>query len=71
MRVRAARAAGVSDTTPWLVVKFGPAVPAGVLRLACLRCGDTNDTALPAKVSDLTNLHDRFKARHEGCKETP
>ncbi len=53
----------------WLVVKFGPEVPANVMRLACLRCGDVNDTPLPVAVSDLTQHHDRFKARHEGCKE--
>lgn len=57
------------DVTPWLVVKFGPEVPAGVMRLACLRCGDTHDTPLPVAVSDLTGIHDRFKARHAGCKE--
>lgn len=59
----------MTDPTPWLVVKFGPEVPAGVLRLACLRCGDTNDAALPITAADLTRHHTRFKARHEGCKE--
>lgn len=69
MRVRAARAAGVSDTTPWLVVKYGPEAPANTFRLACLRCGDTHDTPFPIRVDDIVNLERAFRGRHKGCVE--
>ena len=57
------------DATPWLVVKFGPEVPPGVFRLACLRCGDTHDTPLPITVSELVTIEAAFRGRHKDCKE--
>lgn len=57
------------DRTPWLVIKFGPGVPGNVMRLACLRCGDTNDTPLPIPVSKLTDIEAAFRGRHKDCKE--
>ena len=57
------------DPSPWLVIRLGPDVPPGILRLACLRCGDTNDTPLPVPVSKLTGLEADFRKRHRNCKE--
>ena len=56
--------------TPWIVVKFGPEVPPGVLRIACLRCGDVNDTHLPVSCSTLVTGERAFNARHKDCKES-
>ncbi len=58
-----------TDSTPWLVVEHGPTVPPHTLRLACLRCGDRNDTPLPIDINRLVGIHNQFKARHKGCKE--
>lgn len=59
----------MTDPTPWLVVKFGPDVPLGVMRLACLRCGDMHDTSLPIPVSMLVTIDADFRKRHRRCKE--
>lgn len=61
----------MADPTPWLVIKFGPEVPAGVMRLACLRCGDMHDMSLPIPVSDLVGIEADFRKRHRNCKERP
>ena len=55
--------------TPWIVVRYGPGVPANVLRIACLRCGDTNDTPLPMSCSALVASERAFNLRHKDCKE--
>lgn len=61
----------MKDRTPWLVIKFGPEVPANVMRVACLRCGDVNDTPLPIPVLALATIESDFRIRHRNCKENP
>lgn len=57
------------DRTPWIVVRYGPDVPPQTYRLACLRCGDHNDSALPLPVSAIVRLGDVFTKRHRKCPE--
>lgn len=54
--------------TDWIVVKFGQDVPPNVWRMACLRCGDTNDIQLPMGVTALLKASKPFTNRHKGCE---
>ena len=57
------------DPSPWLVIRLGPDVPPGILRLACLRCGDMHDLSLPAPLSTVAIVEADFRERHRNCKE--
>lgn len=58
-----------TDRTPWIVVRYGPDVPPRTYRLACLRCGDNHDTALPLGVTEIVRIGEGFTRRHRGCRE--
>ena len=60
----------MTDRTPWIVIRYGPEVPSNTWRLACRRCGDHHDTALPLGVTDLVKITSTFTKRHRGCKES-